>query len=102
MADRKARMSLLSRYSTLHFEKYGTRPTHNINAEQWAADNLIESYTLPMCYDLLQYYFDNARTPTWKYFANFAEKILESRNRQEEDFRERIERRKMAKEWLND
>lgn len=101
MADRKERMSLLSRYSQLHFAKYGTRPTHNLNAEQWAADSLIESYGLPKCYDLLAYYFDASQSPSWKYFANYAEKVLEAQEQTQQDLKERAERRQLAREWLN-
>jgi hypothetical protein len=101
VATRQARMSLLSRYSKLHKEKYGSNPDHNLNKEQWAADMLIESYTLPKCYDLLDYYFESAVTPDWKYFANFADEILKAKLRVEQDLQERIERRRMAKEWLN-
>ena len=101
MAERKDRMALLSRYAKLYTFKYNTKPTHNINKEQWAADSLIESYTLPGCYDLLEYYFDVANAPSWGHFANYAEKILQAKEQLEEDQKERAERRKMAKEWLN-
>lgn len=101
MADRKLRMALLSRYSRLHNIKYGSRPELNMNKEQWASDALIESYGLPDCYDLLEYYFDAATTPNWQYFAYNADKIIEAKAQFEEDMRERAERRKMAKEWLN-
>jgi hypothetical protein len=102
MAERKDRMALLSRYSKLHFARYGQRPTHNINAEQWSADNLIESYTLPGCYDLLDYYFEASQNPTWKYFSHYAEKIVEAKMQLEQDQKERAERRKMARAWLNE
>ena len=58
MAERKDRMALLSRYAKLHTKHYEERVTLNLNVEQWAADALIESYGLPECYDLLEYYFD--------------------------------------------
>jgi hypothetical protein len=101
MAGKQARMSLLSRYEKLYREKYGAKPDHNLNKEQWAADMLIESYDLPKCYDLLQYYFDVAQNPNWKYFANYADEILRSRKRTQQDEDERAERRNLAKEWLN-
>ena len=72
-----------------------------MNKEQWAADALVESYGLPACYDLLAYYFEAGSNPDWQYFAYNAEKIIDSRNALEEDNRERAERRRMAKEWLN-
>jgi len=101
MAERKDRMALLSRYSKLHNQKYGQRPSLNLNVEQWAADALIESYTIQECYDLLQYYFDVGTNPNWKYFANYADKIIDGRARYYEDIRERQERKKQARAWLN-
>ena len=102
MAERKDRMALLSRYSKLHFNRYGQRPNHNLNSEQWSADNLIESYSLTDCYDLLDYYFEASTNPSWKYFAHNAEKIVEAKLQIEQDKREREERRKMARTWLGE
>ena len=102
MPERKDRMALLSRYAKLHKARYSEKPEHNINREQWAADNLIESYGLYECYDLLEYYFDSAHTPTWKYFANYADAVLHSKHQIEQDNKERAERRKLAREWLNE
>jgi hypothetical protein len=102
MVERKDRMALLSRYSKLHTARYEEKPLLNLNVEQWAADALIESYTLPFCYDLLEYYFSTAQTPTWKYFANYADKIVEARQDYKRDLEERAERRKAARAWLNE
>ena len=102
MAERKDRMALLSRFAKLHTKHYEQRVTLNLNVEQWAADALIESYTLPFCYDLLQYYFSVAQSPTWKYFANYADKIIDAREEYQRDLQERSERRKKAREWLNE
>jgi hypothetical protein len=101
MAERKDRMALLSRYSKLHTQKFEAKPLLNLNVEQWASDALIESYTLPFCYDLLEYYFSVAQNPTWKYFANYAHDIITKREQLELDNKERAERRRLAKEWLN-
>ena len=102
MAERKDRMALLSRYAKLHTKHYEQKVTLNMNVEQWAADALIESYTLPFCYDLLEYYFSVAQQPTWKYFANYADKIIDAREDYQRDLQERAERRAKAKEWLNE
>jgi len=102
MAERKDRMALLSRYAKLHTKHYEERVTLNLNVEQRAADALIESYGLPECYDLLEYYFSVSQTPTWKYFANYADKIIDARQQLQQDMKERAERRAKAKEWLND
>lgn len=102
MPDRKDRMALLSRFDKHYKLKYSAQPNYNKWVEQWAADSLIESYTLKGCYDLLQYYFDTAQNPDWKYFANYAHAILESKINYENDIKEREARRKMAKEWLSE
>jgi hypothetical protein len=102
MVERKDRMALLSRYSKLHTARYEERPSYNINVEQWAADALIESYGMSQCYDLLDYYFDVAESPTWKYFANYADKLVTAREQVEEDKRERAVRREQARKWLNE
>lgn len=101
MATYKERMSLLGKYKKLHLQRYETSPTHNLNAEQWAADGLIESYGLAGCYDLLEYYFEANQSPSWRQFSFNAEKILDAMEAEKQDRIEREERRKMAKEWLN-
>ena len=102
MAERKDRMALLSRYSKFHTAKYEQKPSLNLNVEQWAADALIESYGVGVCYDLLEYYFGVAQSPSWNYFAYNAEKIFQARLDKQNDDKERAERRRMAKEWLSE
>lgn len=101
MADRKDRMALLSRFDKLYKFKYEVKPNYNMWAEQWAADALIESYGLQTCYDLLEYYFEVAQKPEWKYFSNNTDDIILGKRLAEQDLKDRIERRKKAKEWLN-
>jgi hypothetical protein len=101
MAERKDRMALLSRYNKLHLQRYEQKSNMNLNVEQWAADGLVESYGISQCYDLLDYYFNIAQDPNWNFFAYNAEKILNGKIDKEQDDKERIERRKKAKEWLN-
>jgi hypothetical protein len=95
-------MALLSRYSKLHTIRYEEKPSLNLNVEQWASDALIESYGIGKCYDLLDYYFSVAQSPSWNYFAYNTEKILQAKLDKDRDDRERAERRKMAKEWLSE
>jgi hypothetical protein len=102
MADRKDRMALLSRYSKLHTFRYEQKPSLNLNTEQWAADALVESYGLPECYTLLDYYFETSPNPNWKWFANYADKIVDAIEASKQDTKEREERRRKAKEWLNE
>ncbi len=102
MAERKDRMALLSRYSKLHTQRYEQKPQVNINVEQWAADALIESYGISECYDLLAHYFDVAQNPSWKYFANYAQDIIDKKRQQDEDIKEGTARREMARKWLSE
>ncbi len=102
MAERKDRMALLSRYNKLYLQRYEQKSNINLNVEQWASDALVESYGLPACYDLLDYYFNIAQDPTWNFFAYNAEKILNGKLDKEQDDKERSERRARAKEWLSE
>jgi hypothetical protein len=102
MAERKDRMALLSRYNKLHLQKYEAKSNMNLNVEQWAADALVESYGIGICYDLLDYYFNIASSPSWNYFAYNAEKILEAKLEVEQDIKERQERRKLARRWISE
>lgn len=102
MADRKDRMALLSRYSKLYLHKYGQRPNMNLNAEQWSADALIESYGLPSCYDILEYYFNVSQNPSWNHFAYNAQSVLDGKLETEQDKEERRKRRELAKRWLSE
>jgi hypothetical protein len=102
MADRKDRMALLSRYSKYHTQRYESKPSLNLNVEQWASDALIESYGLGGCYDILEYYFKVSQNPSWNFFAYNAEKILQAKLDKERDEAERAERREMARKWLSE
>ena len=102
MAERKDRMALLSRYIKLHTAKNEQKPSLNLNVEQWASDALVESYGISKCYDLLEYYFSVAQEPSWNYFTYNAEKILNGKIDKEQDDKDRLERRRLAKEWLSE
>ena len=102
MAERKDRMALLSRYNKFYLKRYEQKSNLNINVEQWAADALIESYGISECYDLLEYYFSIAQEPSWNYFAYNAEKILNGRLDVQQDLKERVERRELARKWLSE
>ena len=95
-------MALLSRFNKHYQNKYGIKPTYNLWAEQWAADALIESYGLQDCYNLLEYYFESAQKPDWKYFSNFAHDIIVAKQNYELDIQERKQRRQLAKKWLSE
>jgi hypothetical protein len=100
VAEKQLRHALLTRYKKLAiFNNINTNI--NIHVEQWAADSLIESYGLDMCYEMLDYYFRISETPSWKWFANNADKLYKNLQGKKEDDRIRSELRKQAKEWLD-
>jgi hypothetical protein len=102
VADRKDRMALLSRYNKFHLQRYEQKSNLNLNVEQWAADALVESYGIGVCYDLLEYYFSIAQNPSWNFFAYNAQEILSGRSATEQDIKERKERRELARKWLSE
>ena len=102
MADRKDRMALLSRYNKFYLQRYEQKSNINLNVEQWAADAIIESYGLPTCYDLLEYYFSVAQNPTWNFFAYNAENLLNAKQETQQDLDERKQRRVLARKWLSE
>ncbi len=102
MAERKDRMALLSRYNKLHLQRYEQKSNLNLNVEQWAADALVESYGISLCYDLLDFYFQVSTSPSWNVFAYKAQDLLDSKNEIQKDIKERAERRQKAKEWLGE
>ena len=102
MTERKDRMALLSRYNKLYLQRYEAKSNINLNVEQWAADALVESYGIKVCYDLLDYYFSVSLSPSWSYFAYNAQKILEAKLEVEQDIKERKERRDLARKWISE
>jgi len=102
MAERADRLALLGKFDKCYKQRYEVVPQYNKWSEQWAADALIESYGLKFCYDLIEYYFDVAQTPTWKYFSNNAHDIYEKREQYTKDIEDRKQRRQEAKKWLSE
>lgn len=102
MADRKERFAVISKFERQC--KINEYPLTQINKynEQWAADALLESFSMDEIYDAMSYYFKVNSRPTWKGFANNVDRLLQSKREKEEDDRLRAERRAMAKEWLSE
>jgi hypothetical protein len=96
------RHSLLSRYDKLYKEVYNISPTYNRNIEQWASSDLIDSYTLPMCYRMIEYYFLNSSRHDWSHFVYSADKIYKNIIEIDKDKEERFQRRILARRWLSE
>ena len=70
--------------------------------EQWAADALLESFSFDDLIRSMNYYFAVSGNPTWKGFANSVDRIIKAMIEKEMDDKLRAERRRMAKEWLDE
>ena len=101
MADRKDRFALISRFEKHCKMNNIVHAQINKYNEQWAADALLESFSISDIYDVMEYYFSIQQRPTWKGFANNVDRLIQSKKDREEDDRLRAERRAMAKEWMN-
>lgn len=102
MADRKNRFAILSKFEQ-HCKKNNiSHPQINKYNEQWASDALLESFSYEEILDAMEYYFKINGRPTWKGFANNADRLLQSMRLKKEDEDFRAEMRKKAREWLNE
>lgn len=102
MADRKDRFAIISKFEQ-HCRKSNVAvPQINKYNEQWASDALLESFPYQDILDAMEYYFQINRRPTWKGFANNADRLLQSMRLKKEDEEFRAEMRRKAKEWLNE
>ena len=100
MADRKDRFALISKFEQYCRNNNVPAPTINKYNEQWAADALLESFTFDQLNQAMKYYFSINGRPTWKGFANNADRLLQSMQSKMQDEEFRAEMRKKAKEWL--
>jgi len=99
MNKKQLRYALLTKYKKLAEQKGSYSPL-NLNIEQWASDALVESYGYDKCVEMLEYYFNVSSNPSWRWFANNADKIYKNLQLKEEDDRIRELMKQKAKDWL--
>lgn len=102
MVDRKERFALLSKFESLCKINDIPKPSINKYNEQWAADALLESFDYEDLLKAMNYYFSINSRPTWKGFANNADRLLQSMQAKKQDEEFRAEMRRKAKEWLSE
>lgn len=102
MVERKERFALLSKFEQNCKLNNVSLPAINKYNEQWAADALLESFTFDQLKVAMEYYFKINNRPTWKGFANNADRLLQSMQARIDDEKFRAEMRRKAKEWLNE
>ena len=103
MATKQPKYKVLDAWRESVYNKHGFYPQMNRNIEQWAARDLVDSYTLPVVLGLMEYYIAIAEdTPKWDTFKKKADLLLDRKTMEEEDVKVRAENRRKAKEWLQD
>ena len=102
MAERKNRFALISKFEQMCKLHGYQRPTLNRYKEQWAADDLLESWDDPDLYSAMEYYFKVSNAPSWKGYCNNVDRLLQSMQAQKEDEKFRAQMRQKAKEWLGE
>jgi len=102
MADKKQRFALISKFEKNARQKGVILQPINKYSQQWAADAMIESYGYDECLDIIDYYFAVSASPDWSWFAYNSERLVQSRNAEEEDKILRARLRQGAKKWLED
>jgi len=102
MSDRKYRFALIGKFEKKCKETGIPLQTLNKHKEQWAADDLLESYDDPELTSAMDYYFTINPRPTWKGYCQNVDRLLSSMQAKKADEEFRAEMRQKAKEWLNE
>lgn len=102
MSDRKYRFALISKFEKKLKDAGYENPALNKHKEQWAADDLLESYEDAELQSAMDYYFKVNQRPTWKGYCNNVDRLLQSMQAQKEDIEFRAQMRQKAKEWLGE
>lgn len=100
MADRKNRFALISKFEKKCRDQGLSVSTLNKHKEQWAADDLLESYDDPDLNSAMDYYFSINPRPTWKGYCQNVDRLLFSMKAKKADQEFRADMRQKAKEWL--
>jgi len=102
MSEKKYRFALIGKFEKKCKEGQILAVTLNKYKEQWAADDLLESYEDKQLDDAMVYYFKVNPRPTWKGYCNNVDRLIQSIQTQEDDKKFRAEMRQKAREWLNE
>ena len=102
MAERKDRYALIGTFEKMCKMNDTVHQPINKHSEQWTADALLESFDRDSLYKAMEYFFIVNKFPTWKAFANNADRLLQSLKAKQQDEEFRAEMRQKAKEWLSE
>jgi CTP:phosphocholine cytidylyltransferase-like protein len=102
MAERKARLGVISYFKKIQKLTTGRSETINIYSAQWAADALVESYTYDGTKALVDRYFKVSQSPSWKTFVYNSEKIYDEFVAEKEDREKRLIMKQRVAAWLHE
>ena len=102
MAESMARRLLMNYFKKKYEFKYrGNRPfLINRNIEKWAANDLLDSYGMDACKQIIDRYFVVNSTPEWNNFTYNAQKVYDTMLAEEADKKQRKIMQKQAEEWI--
>ena len=102
MAERKARLGVVSYFKKVQKLTTGKAETINVYSAQWAADALVESYSYEGTKSLVDRYFQVSQSPNWKSFVYNSEKIYNEFVAEKADREERLIMKQRVAAWLNE
>ena len=99
MATRPERLAVINYFGKGFHSLTQNKLVVNRNKEQWAADNLLESYGKEDLYAMIDRYLATNSTPTWRGFTFTADAIYDTLKAEAEDNRQRELAKKRFREW---
>lgn len=100
MAERAKRLAVINYFAKGFHSLTAKKLVVNRNKEQWAADNLLESYGKDDLYAMIDRYLATNDTPTWRGFTFAADEIYDTLKAEAEDRRQRELAKKRFREWI--
>lgn len=100
MATRPERMAVINHFAKGFHSLVQKKLIINRNKEQWAADNLLESYGKEDLYAVMDRYLATCDTPTWRDFTYVVDEIYDTMKAEAEDRRQRELAKNRFKEWI--
>ena len=101
MATAKESSEFMTYFCWRYKQDHGKTYKLNRNTAKWAARDIIDSFGVEDCKTALEWAYRVKTEPfTWEWYAANVEKLLKASEAANADLAQRIERRRMAKEWL--
>lgn len=103
MATPQESNKLMSLFNAKYKQTFGKTYRLNRNTAKWAARDIIDSFGYDDCAAGMEWAFRVRLDEfTWEWFAGNIDRLLAAKQIAERDEQARVDRRKRAKEWLNE